>query len=342
MSKQMQRLPALFLSSIFASMVCFGQAGRAELFGTIQDPSGLPVPKAKVKAEDQATMVRYSVVTDERGTYHILGLPAGQYVLTVEQPGFRTFRQSGITLRMLDQTALDVTLEIGQPAQSIEVTAAAPLLQTASGTVAFAVDQTKVTVLPLDGRNFIPLVALSPGVALPGGGNLLPRINGSRPRTNEYMYDGISVLQPEPGQVAYFPIIEGMSEFRLNINSYSPEYGRSNGGTIMVSTKSGSNDLHGTLFEFFRNEDLNARNYFAPAGAKPEFRRNQYGLTLGGPIQKNKTFFFVDWQGTRLRTGITRISTVPTLAQRRGVFSTPITDPSTGLPFAGNKVPTSL
>src|SRR5205807_3818509 len=136
-------------------------------------------------------------------------------------------------------------------------------------------DQKKITTLPLDGRNFIPLVALSPGVALPGGGSVLPRINGSRPRTNEYLYDGISVLQPEPGQVVFFPIIDGIEEFRLNINSYSPEYGRSNGGTIMVSSKSGGNALHGSLFEFFRNENLNARNLFAPSGPRPEFRRNQ-------------------------------------------------------------------
>jgi hypothetical protein len=319
----------------------FGQAGKAELFGTILDPLGLPVPNAKVQAEEQATRARFAVISDERGTYHILGLPAGKYVLIVEQPGFRTFQQSGITLRILDQTGLNVNLEVGQPAESIEVTAAAPLLQTASATVSYGVDETRVTTLPLDGRNFIPLVALAPGVALPGGGSLLPRINGSRPRTNEYLYDGISVLQPEPGQVAFFPIIDGIEEFRLNINAYSPEYGRSNGGTVMVGTKSGGNDLHGTLFEFLRNEDLNARNYFAPAGPKPAFRRNQYGLTLGGPIQKNKTFFFVDWQGTRLRTGITRISTVPTLKQLQGVFSTPITDPTTGQVFADNTIPTS-
>src|ERR1700719_1102195 len=106
-----------------------------------------------------------------------------------------------------------------------------------------------------------------------------------RPRTTEYLYDGISVLQPEPGQVAFYPIIDAMEEFRLNINAYSPEYGRSNGGTVMVIGKSGSNQFHGTFFEFLRNEDLNARNYFAPPGPKPEFRRNQYGLAVGGPIQ---------------------------------------------------------
>jgi hypothetical protein len=319
----------------------FGQAGKAELFGIIQDPAGLPIAKAKVRAEEQATGAQFGAETDERGDYHLLGLPAGQYVLTVEQPGFRTYRQSGITLRLADQTAVSVKLEVGQPAQSIEVTAAAALLQTASGAVNYNADQAKVETLPLDGRNFIPLVALSPGVALPGGGSLLPRINGSRPRTNEYMYDGISVLQPEPGQVAFYPIIDGIAEFRLNINSYSPEYGRSNGGTVMVIGKSGGNNLHGTLFEFIRNEDLNARNYFAPPGPKPEFRRNQFGAAAGGPIQKNKTFFFADWQSTRLRTGVTRISTVPTLAQRQGVFAAAITDPLTGQTFPNKTIPTS-
>ena len=322
---------------------CFGQAGQAELFGNIQDPSGLPVPSAKVQAQDQATMNTFVTLSDIRGDYHLLGLPAGQYVFTVEQPGFRTHHQSGITLRLSDQISLNVRLEVGQLTQTVEVNAAAPLLQTASGEVSFHVDQTRVETLPLDGRNFIPLLALSPGVALPGGGSLLPRINGSRPRTNEYIYDGISVLQPEPGQVAWYPIIDGIEEFKLNLNAYSPEYGRSNGGTVLVIGKSGGNVLHGTVFEFFRNEALNARNYFAQPGAKPEFRRNQYGLALGGPIQQNKTFFFVDWQGTRLRTGIPRISTVPTLAQRQGIFTTPIFNPSTSprQQFANNTIPVS-
>ena len=177
--------------------------------------------------------------------------------------------------------------------------------------------------------------------ACPTAGQFLPRINGSRPRTNEYIYDGISVLQPEPGQVVYYPIIDGMAEFKLNVNAYSPEYGRSNGGTVMVIGKSGSNQFHGSLFEFFRNEALNARNLFAQPGPKPEFRRNQYGVTLGGPIQTNKTFFFADWQGTRLRTGITRFSVVPTLAQRQGIFTQAIFDPATppSTQFPNNTIP---
>jgi hypothetical protein len=339
------RILTLAVFAILSSLSitqCFGQAGRAELFGAIHDPAGLPVLKAKVQAQDQSTAVRYSVIAGERGEYHILGLPAGQYVLTVEQPGFHTYRQSGIVLRLADRTMLDVKLEVGQPAQSIDVTAAAPLLQTASGEVSTNMDEIKIVTLPLDGRNFIPLVTLSPGVALPNG-QFLPRINGSRPRTNEYIYDGISVLQPEPGQVVYYPIIDGMAEFKLNVNAYSPEYGRSNGGTVMVIGKSGSNDLHGSLFEFFRNEALNARNLFAQPGPKPEFRRNQYGATIGGPVQKNKTFFFADWQGTRLRTGVTRFSVVPTLAQRQGIFTQAIFDPATPArtQFPNNTIPTS-
>lgn len=297
---------------------CFAQAGKAELFGTILDPSGLPVARVKIEATHTSDSARFSATSNDRGQYHLLGLPAGDYVFTAQATGFRPYTRSGIVLRISDQVELNVKLQIGPATQSIEVTAAAPLLQTASGEVAESVDAVKVSTLPLDGRNFIPLVALSPGVALPGGGSLLPRINGSRPRTNEYIYDGISVLQPEPGQVPFYPIVDGIAEFRLNVNSYSAEYGRSNGGTVMVSTKSGGNDLHGTLFEFLRNEDLNAVNYFAhlpPQPAHPEFRRNQFGGAAGGPIQKNKTFFFGDWQSTRQLTGVTRFSTVPTPVQ---------------------------
>jgi hypothetical protein len=325
------------------SQPCFAQAGKAELFGTVEDPQGLVVAKAKVTSQEQATGTESSVITDYRGEYHLLGLSAGRYVLTVEKPGFRPYRQEGITLRIGDQARLTVKLQLGESSQSIAVNAEATLLETASSSVSYHVSQPQLETLPLDGRNFIPLVALSPGVALPGGGSLLPRINGSRPRTNEYLYDGISVLQPEPGQVAFYPVIDAMAEFRLNINAYSPEYGRSNGGTVMVIGKSGSNEFHGTLFEFFRNEDLNARNYFAQPGRRPEFRRNQYGLILGGPIRKNRTFFFADWQGTRLLTGITRQSVVPMLAQRNGVFAATIYDPASSprAPFPNNTIPTS-
>ena len=153
-------------------------------------------------------------------------------------------------------------------------------------------------------------------------GTLLPRINGGRPRTNEHLFDGISALQPEPGQVVYFPIIDSIQEFNVQTNGVPATFGRFNGGVINLSTRAGSNGFHGSVWEFFRNEALNARNYFAPASQnKPEFRRNQYGAAIGGPIVKDHTFFFIDYQGVKQAIGTVRISTVPTLLERQGNFT---------------------
>src|ERR1035438_4398876 len=207
---QDMRAPQVLFALAALSPCCLGQAGKAELFGAIQDPQDRATAQAKVTTEEQATGARFDILTDDRGEYHLLGLAAGQYVLAVEKPGFRPYRRKGITLRIGDQTRLNVKLELGPASQVVDVNAQASLLETASGTVSYHVSQPQLETLPLDGRNFIPLVALSPGVALPGGGSLLPRINGSRPRTNEYLYDGISVLEPEPGQVAFYPIVDAM------------------------------------------------------------------------------------------------------------------------------------
>ena len=337
----------LIVALLFGVSLCYAQAGKAEFFGVILDATGLPVPQATIELEDQATLVKQSSTTSERGEYHFFGLGPGIYRVSVVKQGFREYRHEGLQLRVADRIPMDIRLELGDVVQTLEVTAAAPLLQATTGTVSLVVEQKKVVTLPLDGRNFIPLLALSPGVALPPG-SFFPRVNGSRPRTSEYIYDGIGVLQPEPGQVAFYPIIDAIEEFRVNTNSYSAEYGRSNGGVILVNQKSGTNDYHGSLFEFFRNEKLNARNLFATTGPKPLFRRNQYGFVFGGPIQKQKTFFFADYQGSKQLVGVVRTSTVPTSQQRAGVFSTPIFDPATTQvggggftrqAFAGNRIP---
>ena len=342
------------LLAVLAVLPACAQAGRAELFGVVRDSSGLPVAGVRVQAMEQQTGLTSAITTADMGQFHFFALPPGNYAITASKQRFATLRRTGIQLRVADRVSLDLQLQLGEISQSVEVQAAAPLLQTTSGTESFLADQSKLEALPLDGRNFVPLVGLASGVALPPGStaapSLLPRINGSRPRTSEYIFDGISVLQPEPGQVAYFPVIDAIAEFRVQINSYSAEYGRSNGGVIQVSSRSGSNELHGTLFEFFRNEALNARNFFALPGANPPFKRNQYGFVLGGPIRKNRTFFFVDWQGARLRIGNTKISTVPTSAQRQGIFAAPVFDPATteltaagyvrGM-FANNTIPSS-
>ncbi len=325
------------------------QSTKAELFGTVRDALKLAVGNAEVRLTNALTGIVSASPTGPDGRYQFLAVPAGEYRLSVARDGFAPLMRDGIMLRVGDRTGIDLDLKVGDASQSVQVTAAAPLLQSSRGTVSFVVEQKRVATLPLDGRNFVPLIALSPGVNLPPG-NLLPRINGSRPRVSEYIYDGISVLQPEPGQVAFYPIVDAIEEFRVEVNSYSAEYGRSNGGVIMVNQKPGSNQLHGTLFEFFRNERLNARNLFATAGPKPRFRRNQSGFVLGGPIRKNRAFFFADWQSTRLNTGVVRTSTVPTTAQRRGVFTNALFDPATTRradgawlrdAFPGNAIPAS-
>lgn len=344
---------------VYARLLLFGlaaalpqlpaQSTKAELLGIVRDPAGLAVADARIELQNEATGLSLTQTAGGDGSYQFLGLPAGDYRLMVTKRNFATLKREGILLRVGDRTVVDLDLKLGDANQRVEVSEAPPLLQSGRGTVSFVVEQKRIVSLPLDGRNFVPLIALSPGVSLPPG-NLLPRINGSRPRVSEYIYDGISVLQPEPGQVAFYPVIDAIEEFRVDTNSYSAEYGRSNGGVIMVNQKSGSNTLHGTLFEFFRNEKLNARNLFATTVDKPRFRRNQYGFVVGGPIQKNKTFFFADWQSTRLNTGVVRTSTVPSSAQKRGVFTNALFDPSTtrrtdaGLVrdlFPGNQVPAS-
>ncbi len=318
----------LLFALLVSTGVAVGQATKAELFGTVLDAASLPVESAEVELINADTLFSVRLRTPPKGDYHFFALPAGAYRLSVVKAGFARLHRDGVVLRVGDRVNLDLVIHIGELTQTSQVTGETPVLQATQGSVSFAVEQRKIVNLPLDGRNFVPLIVLAPGVSLPPG-STLPRINGSRPRVSEYLYDGISVLQPEPGQVAYFPIVDAIEEFRVETNSYSAEYGRANGGVIMVNQKTGGNTLHGTLFEFFRNEKLNARNLFAPEGPRPPFRRNQYGFVLGGPIQKSRTFFFTDWQGTRLASGVVRISTVPGIAERRGVFSTPVYDPAT-------------
>ncbi|HMF01947.1 MAG TPA: carboxypeptidase-like regulatory domain-containing protein, partial [Terriglobia bacterium] len=290
---------AIMFQALLASNA---QSTKVELSGAVTDPAGLPVPEAQIRLQNMNTDAEQSTSSGSDGQYHFVAIPPGTYSITVMKQGFAATRRDGLTLRVGAQITVDIALQVGTVEQSVTVTDAAPLLQASRGTVSFTVEQEKVVTLPLDGRNFIPLIALSPGVMLPPA-STLPRINGSRPRVSEYIYDGISVLQPEPGQVAYFPVVDAIEEFRVETNSYSAEFGRSNGGVIMVNHKSGTNEFHGSLFEFFRNEAINARNLFATTGPKPLFRRNQYGFVFGGPVQQDKTFFFADYQGTRLQTG---------------------------------------
>jgi hypothetical protein len=328
------------------------QVASAQLTGNVVDPRGTSVPGASIVLTELNTNTETRTTSEASGAYTAFPVKPGLYRVTVDAPGFQRIVRDGVRMTTGERVRLDFSLTVGAASETVTVTEDAPLLRDASGNLGQVVDSDKIVDLPLNGRSFVTLSQLSPGVSLPPG-STLPRINGGRPRTNEYLYDGVSVLQPEPGQVAFMPVIDSIQEFKVETNSPSAEFGRFNGGVVNLTMKSGTNSLHGSVFEFFRNEALNARNLFAPATAanpdKPKFRRNQYGFVLGGPVLRDRTFFFLDYQGSRQTIGRVRTSTVPTLNQRQGIFGTTIYDPattrtdSTGAiirdPFLSNTIP---
>jgi hypothetical protein len=346
---------ALWLVSAAAAVA---QIGGGAIAGHVVDQAGAVVPGALVAVTAVATNQSRTAVTDEEGTYVFSGLAPGVYRILVELRGFRPLTREGVRLATGETVRLDVRLELGALSEAVIVTADAPLIRGDTSGLGHVVDNRKVVELPLNGRSFITLATLVPGVAVPPlPAAPFPRINGGRPRTNEYLFDGISVLQPEPGQVAFFPNIDAIQEFKIESNSPPAEFGRFNGGVVNLTTKTGTNAFRGSAFEFLRHESLNAHNLFAPATAvKPRFRRNQFGAVFGGPVRRDRTFFFVDYQSQRQTVGRTVISTVPTVLQRQGIFTevigarVPVVyDPATiipapgggatRIPFPGNTIP---
>ncbi len=335
------------------------QAGHAELTGEIRDAGGAAVVGGVVTALDVATNQTATATTGAGGIFNLPALRPGLYRLSARAPGYGTVVRDGLSLATGERVRVDLVLAVGAVTEETTVVADATLLQTESSSLGEVVANRAVLQLPLNGRSYLPLVALVPGVALPPS-SAFPRLSGGRPRVNEYIYDGISVLQPEPGTVPYFPIIDAIQEFKVVTNTPPAEFGRFNGGVINLTTRAGTNEVHGSAFGFLRNERLNARNLFAPATAedpdKPRFRRQQFGFVVGGPLVKDKAFFFADYQGTRQGVGRVRISTVPTALQREGVFQEPVAgrvpalyDPATTRPgttggttrdpFPGNTIP---
>ncbi|MBI2188350.1 MAG: carboxypeptidase regulatory-like domain-containing protein [Acidobacteria bacterium] len=316
-------LCAVALVVWFAATSIHAQLGAGALSGQLIDQAGDSVPGVFLTATEVGTALTRTAVTGTDGGYSIPALPPGTYRVRAEVSGFRTLIREGVRLATGETVRLDLQLEVGSVTEAVTVRADAPLLRSGASGLGHVIDNRKIVDLPLNGRSFIALASLAPGVAVPPPPAApLPRINGGRPRTNEYLFDGISVLQPEPGQVAFFPNVDAIQEFKIESNSPPAEFGRFNGGVVNLTTKSGGNALRGTLFEFFRHEALNARNFFASSNAvKPQFRRNQFGGVLGGPIRRDRTFFFIDYQGQRQTIGRTVISTVPTVLQRQGIFT---------------------
>jgi hypothetical protein len=327
------------------------QVGSATITGVVRDQAGAAVPAAAVTVTSVDTNRPRVVTTSSEGVYTAPGLPPGGYRVDVALSGFKPVRREAVRVATGQTIRLDFELTVGDVREQLTVKGDTPLLRAESASLGTVIENDQVVQLPLNGRTFITLATLAPGVALPPG-TQLPRINGGRPRTNEYLFDGISVLQPEPGQVAYFPIIDAIQELKIESNSPPAEFGRFNGGVINLTTKSGANSFHGNAFEFFRTENLNGTNFFQTAlQTMPDYDRSQFGGTGGGPLVKDHTFFFADYQGQRQTIGRTVTSTVPTLLQRQGVFTEAIGgrvpviyDPATTVgsvrtPFAGNTIP---
>ena len=357
------RIPTLFVLGLAFSVSAFGQAERGVILGTVQDSTAAVIPGASVAVINEGTGSTRNLVTNAEGQYTANLLPNGQYTVEAESAGFSKSVITGIAVLINQTVRTDVVLQIGEVTETVEVTSTVPLIQTDTSDVGQVVEEKQVVELPLNGRKFIQLARLSPGVldnakldgvlgsATHGGGIVA---NGASTNANQITLDGVENQDWLIPRVGVSPSPDAIQEFKIMAVSYSAEYGRGAGAHINVSIKSGTNDLHGGVFYFHRNDNLDARNFF-DRSALPEFKRNQYGGTVGGPFVKNKTFGFFSFEGLRSGKGRTINATLATTAQRQGDLSGPGGDPifdplttATGAdgvtnrdPFVNNQIPAS-
>jgi hypothetical protein len=326
----------LLLVSMMVPAQLFAQVAGATMSGEVIDTSGASMPNAQVSIKNVGTAQLRNSVTDAAGLYSVPNLLPGSYEVTVSAPGFSTAVRTGITLTVGAQQVLNITMQIGQTSQTVLVTGEAPTVQLGSSTISGVVNQAAVVELPLNGRDWTSLAYLQPGVEALGsvqastgskdrahrGYGLQMTISGARPQQNSYRIDGINVNDYSnggPGSVEGAALgVDAIQEFSVLTSNYSTEYGRTSGGVVNAISKSGTNSFHGDAYEFLRNSALDARNFFDPVKI-PEYRQNQFGAALGGPIWKDKTFFFTDYEGLRVSQGVTTLITVPSQALRNGV-----------------------
>ena len=326
-----------------------GQTPTGTISGQVRDPSEAVVAGARVIATATATAIPHATTTDAGGNYQIPLLPIGGYTLRVEASGFQTIERSGLILVVDQHMDLNFNLQVGNVSDTVTVTGDTAQLQTEQGSIGTVLDQQKVVELPLNSRTFYSLAYMVPGVVPPannsyngwrGGFN----VAGAPENTNNFTLDGFDNNNEQLGNPSFRPSVDAIQEFKVLTGVYSAEYGHDAGGQVIVTGKSGSNQFHGLAFEYFRNQDLDAKNFFAPAGPAPAYKRNQFGGTFGGPIVRNKTFFFFNYEGLRLHQQLSVLTTVPTQAMLAGDFSsilpaTQLKDPFTGTPIPGNKLP---
>lgn len=330
------------ISGLFAWMPVHAQQA-ATLSGTARDASAGVVEAVTVKIVNVDTGEAFQGVTTAQGLYTIPLIKPGNYDLQAEGTGFKQYRQTGIRLETASSVRVDFTLEIGTVAESVTIEASAPLLNTDNSSVGSVVRNSTIANMPLIDRRAAQLARLNGFVVQNGTGSNFAMAGG---RGNNAMWtiDGGNVQNILLGvaTLMYDPPVESLEEFNVEISNYKAELGRSGGGYVQMTTKSGTNQLHGSLYEFLRNDALDARNFFS--ADKPVLRYNQYGASVGGPIRKDKTFFFANYEGLQIRRQSTILASVPTVAETRGDFSgqsTVVRDPQTGTPFPGNIIPQS-
>ncbi|HEV2232764.1 MAG TPA: TonB-dependent receptor [Terriglobia bacterium] len=321
----------------------------ALLTGTVVDATGAVVPQASVACRNTQTALTYNAVTNAEGLFRFPSLPIGGYELVVTHAGFQKLTRSGLQLLTGQSVDLHLQLTVGGTVQSVEVTASAPVVQSTSSEVQTTITSRAMRELPLNGRNALQLVTLTAGTQTTGTGtegnqeeNDGVTSNGLRSVDNNYVMDGVSYKNAEFGNVPNLPNPDALQEFTMKSSNFSAAYSGP-GATMLLSTRSGTNQFHGEVFEFLRNDALDSRNFFATTTTP--FKRNQFGATFGGPVQKDKTFIFGSYQGTRkVGAASPSLVTVPTLAQRGGDFSSTgrtIINPATGKQFSGNMIPST-
>jgi hypothetical protein len=340
----------LALMLLASSGAVFGQAGSATILGTVTDNSGAAVGKARIQITNVGTNVTERTETTDAGTYSVPYLKSGVYRVTVEFAGFQKAVVDGITLVVDQQYRLDVTLKPGAVSETVEVTANAVTLDTDNAAISQLVSRKQVEDIPLNGRNFQQLLFIGAGAVQTGGEQATMRsgqgaaisINGSRPESNNYLLDGMLNTDQALNTPAGTLSVDAIQEFKVLSETYSAQYGFTANQISLVS-KGGTNDLHGTAFEFLRNDYFDAKNFFqGPSAPNAELRQNQFGFVLGGPVYipkiydgRNKTFWFANYEGWRVRQGVQSFANVPDPANLAGNFSTAVTDPATGVAFPG-------
>jgi hypothetical protein len=337
----------ILIFGFFWSSQAHAQVSGATLTGTVKDASESIIPNAQVSITDVATGVIRTVLSDNAGLYTAPNLLPGTYEIRVTATGFSTHVQRGLTLTVGAQQVLDITMQVGQVSQTVEITTEAPTIELTSSTISAEVNATTVRELPLNGRSWTDLAALQPGVGQintmqsfnNGGAGRGNRgfgseltVSGARPMQNNYRLDGVSINDYSNGSGSVLGGtlgVDAIQEFTVLTGSFSAEYGKTAGGVVNATTRSGTNQFHGDVYEFLRNSALDARNFFDPTKIPP-FRRNQFGASAGGPIQKDRTFIFGDYEGIRQALGLTQIDFVPSATARTGnVAGTTVTvDPA--------------